>query len=162
MKKYLNASDVPEKESFMSDAYRAWFREKKGEGEDKKSALATFQNWDCGLHPDVSILKHQHKGKEWQLLILEQNDFSKIIDFPGWKARVHITMDHHKIRELIYILDTLNPDYKKWLNPAVEWLQQNKAGELEKIYKNGRLTVRSEATAREWIRLLRLWKENSR
>ena len=141
----------------MSEDYHSFFLEKKGEGEDKKAALRSFLNWDAPLHPDVTILNYSADGNTWKIEFNEQNDFSKLIGFPGWKGTEIIRFNSRKkIEEVIYIPDPGNPSYKKWLQPVVDWLQKNKPGELDEVYKNGKLVQTSE-TAKKWISLLQLW-----
>ena len=145
----------------MSEDYHSFFIEKKGEGKDKKAALSSFLNWDAPLHPDIIILNYSVNGDEWRVEFNEQNDFSKLIGFPGWKGTEMIRFNSEKmIDEMIYIPDDTNPNYKKWLQPAVEWLKKNKPGELNEVYKDGKLIQTSE-TAKKWVSLLQLWREKT-
>ena len=102
----------------------------------------------------MSYNKDQNK---WTVTFNEQNDFSKLIGFPGWKATAIITVNSAGlIEEMIYIPDPANPSYKKWLQPAIDWLQLNYPVELADVYKNDKL-VKTEATARKWVSLLKKW-----
>ena len=157
---YFNASTVKEKSKFMADDYRSYFIEKKGEGTNKTDALKSFQNWDAPLHPQITILNYTVNKNTWTIRFNEENDFSKPIEFPGWKATEIITVNSKKlIKEAIYIPDSTNPSYKKWLLPAVEWLKANKPDSLQQVYQNGKL-IQTETTAKEWRILLREWREN--
>ena len=99
----------------MSENYRSFFMKKDGEGKDKKTALKDFTNWDGQLHPDVKILRHTSNDSTWFVHFNEQNDFSKLIGYPGWKGSMSITFDTAGlIRETIYFPDSTNPPYKKW------------------------------------------------
>jgi len=158
---YLNASTVETKEKYMAEDYRSFFMEKKGEGQNKGQALQSFLNWDAPLHPDVHILNHKKTGNTWKVEFNEQNDFSKLIGFPGWKATEIIRFNGKKmIDEMIYIPDDTNPKYKNWLQPALDWLQKNKPIELSEVYKDGKLIQTSE-TAKKWIGLLQLWQKET-
>jgi len=158
---YLNAHTVEAKGKYMSEDYRSFFIEKKGEGETREQALQSFLKWDAPLHPDITILSHTINGNTWKIEFNEQNDFSKLIGFPGWKGREMIRFNSKKmIDEMIYIPDDTNPNYKKWLQPAVEWLQKNKPDELSEVYKDGKLVQTSE-TARKWVSLLQLWRKET-
>jgi hypothetical protein len=62
------------------------------------------------------------------------------------------------IDEMIYIPDDTNPNYKKWLQPAVDWLQANKPNELKEVYRDGKL-IRTSETAKKWVILLQSWRK---
>lgn len=159
---YMNAHTTETKGKYMAENYRSFFMEKKGEGENKEEALQSFLNWDAPLHPDVHILNYTANGNTWKVEFNEQNDLSKLIGFPGWKGTEMIRFNSEKmIDEMIYIPDDTNPNYKKWLQPAVDWLQKNRPGELNEVYKNGKLIQTSE-TAKKWVSLLQLWRKDTR
>ena len=159
---FFNASSVNDKSRLMSDRYRSYFMEKSETGKDKNAALLSFQNWDAPLHPQITILNYTINNNTWTIKFNEQNDFSKLIEFPGWNATEIVTFNSQKlIDQTIYIPDSTNPSYKKWLQPAIEWLKANKPDSLQQVYQNGRL-VQNEATAREWIILLKGWRENKK
>jgi hypothetical protein len=61
---------------------------------------------------------------------------------------------------MIYIPGDRNPDYKRWLQPAVDWLQGNRPNELNEVYKDGKLIQTSE-TAKKWLSLLQLWQKET-
>ena len=154
---YLNAATSEAKAAYMSENYRSFFMEKKGEGDDKTTSLNDFKAWDGQMAPDVTIFDHSSKGKTWLVHFNEQNDFSKLIGFPGWKASMSVTFDNTGlITETIYFPDSTNPDYKKWLQPAVDWLNTNFADELNEVYQNNRL-IKNEAAAIKWKELLTRW-----
>ena len=159
IKVYLNAYTVDTKEKYMAEEYRSFFMEKKGEGENKNEALKSFLGWDAPLHPDIHILNYTPDGNMWQVEFNEQNDFSKLIGFPGWKGTEMIRFNTKRmIDEMIYIPDDSNPNYKTWLQPAVDWLQKNKPTELNDVYKDGKL-IRTSETAKKWVLLLQLWRK---
>ena len=158
-KAYFNAYTVENKSKYMAADYRSYFLGKQGEGSGKQSALQSFQQWDAPLHPDIKILQSHFEGNEGAFQINEQNDFSKLINFPGWKATTHVKFNADGlITEMIYIPDSTNPDYKQWLRPAIDWLQKQKPGDLNQVYKNGKL-VQNETTAKQWVELLKAWKK---
>ena len=158
---YLNAHSPEGKGKYMSEDYRSYFLEKKGEGKNKEQALQSFLKWDAPLHPDISILNHVVNGNTWKIEFNEQNDFSKLIGFPGWKGTGMIRFNSKKmIDEMIYIPDDTNPDYKKWLHPAVQWLQKNNPSELNEVYKGSKL-IQTPETAKKWVSLLQLWRKEA-
>jgi hypothetical protein len=84
-----------------------------------------------------------------------------LIGFPGWKGTEVIRFNPEKmIDEIIYLPDDTNPNYKKWFQPAVEWLQKNRPNELNEVYKDGKLIQTSE-TAKTWVILLQLWRKET-
>ena len=158
IKAYLNASTVEQKGRFMAEDFHSYFAERKGKGEDKKKALAGFQQWDGHLHPDVAILSHEKKENGWLVYFNEQNDFSKLIGYPGWKASMWFSFDRQGlIMQTIYFPDTTNLPYKKWLQPAVDWLKIHMPGELNTVYQDNKL-VKTEAAATKWKALLQKWR----
>ena len=155
----MNAHTVKTKGRYLSEDYHSFFIEKKGTGEDKRATLSSFLNWDAPLHPDITILNYSVNGEEWRVEFNEQNDFSKLIGFAGWKGTEIIHFNSKKkIRETTYIPNNENPDYKKWLQPAIDWLQKNRREELDEVYKKGKL-VQTPETAKKWVELLQLWRK---
>src|SRR5258707_11566727 len=133
----------------MADDYRSFCGERKGPGEYKSTSLKSFGEWDAPLHPDITIHEYSLDNDEWKIKFNEENDFSKLIGFPGWGATERITLDDKgKILESIYIPDKDQPNYKEWLHPAVVWLQEHMADSLQTVYQNGKLN-KSEVTAGE-------------
>jgi hypothetical protein len=155
---FFNASTIKEKSKYLADDYHSFFLEKKGPGETKTEDLASFLKWDAPLHPDISIIKYSVNKNVWTIDLNEQNDFAKLIDFPGWRATEIITFNSHKlIQETVYVPHDNNPDYKKWLQPAVEWLQKNYPQEMKQTYVNGKL-IQTNETAKKWVELLKAWQ----
>jgi hypothetical protein len=159
---YLNASTPELKAKYMAADYHSFFNEKKGEGEDKASALKSFQQWDAPLHPDIVIIHYAIHKDSWVISLIEKNDFTKLIDFPGWKATEIITLNAEGfIHEAIYIPDSTNPDYRKWLQPALAWLQENLPADLQEVYQNHKL-IQTEAAANKWKELLQIWRQQNK
>ena len=126
-----------------------------------KHLHCSFLKWDAPLHPDIKILNYTIDENKWTIEFNEQNDFTKPIRFPGWKAKEIITLNKKGfIKEAIYIPDPANPSYRKWLQPAVDWLQKNMPDSLHDVYQNGKL-IQTEVTAAEWVRLLKHWRETT-
>ena len=156
---YLNASTITAKSKYLADNYRSYFMEKKGDGKDKTAALKSFQNWDGSLNPDVKILQYTVNDRTWFVQFNEQNDFSKLIDYPGWKGSMSITLNSQGlIQETIYFPDSTNPPYKRWLQPALDWLEKNKPDDLKLVYQDKKL-VQNEVAANKWKELLREWRK---
>ncbi len=155
---YLNASTTAAKSKYLAEDYKSYFMEKKGEGRDKAAAMKSFQNWDGSLNPDVKILEYTVNDRTWFVKFNEQNDFSKLIDYPGWKGSILIMLNSQgRIQETIYFPDSTNPPYKPWLQPALDWLEKNKPDELKLVYQDKKL-VQNEVAANKWRQLLMEWK----
>lgn len=161
IKTYLNAADTTTKAKYLSENFHSFFEERKGEGKDKVAAMRSFLNWDAPLHPDIKIISYTIHGNEWTVVFNEQNDFTKPIGFPGWKGTAFIRFnDKKQIEETIYIPDPGNPPYKKWLQPALDWLQKNKPAGLNEVYQDNKL-IQTNETAKKWASLLKLWKKET-
>lgn len=158
---YLNASTVEQKSSYMADNYRSFFLTKEGEGKNKKEALASFMDWDGPMHPDIKITSYTIDGNVWTVHFLEQNDFTKLIGFPGWKGTSTFTFNSKRlIEEVLYVPDENNPPYKPYLTPALDWLQKNKPQELNEVYQENKL-IQTEVAANKWRELLTLWRRQT-
>jgi hypothetical protein len=93
----------------------------KERGENKNASLQSFQNWDAPLHPQIDITSYTVNKNIWTVKFNEQNDFSKLISYPGWKGTEVIRFNSQRlIEQTVYIPDSTNPSYKKWLQPAVD------------------------------------------
>ncbi|HYF29622.1 MAG TPA: hypothetical protein VD993_00735 [Chitinophagaceae bacterium] len=155
---YLNADDSVSKVKYMANNYRSYFKLREGTGKNREESLKGFKNWDGALNPDVKITSFSRVKDTVTVHFVEQNDFSKLIDYPGWRGTEVITFDNSGlITEMIYIPDTTNPPYRSWLAPALDWLQQHEPDSLALVYKDNRL-VQTEYTAKLWTRLLKRWR----
>src|ERR1700733_5236849 len=102
IKLYLNGSTVEAKSKYMAESYHSYFFEKKGEGENKTEAIRSFLDWNAQLDPDIRLLTYLSKDSIWTVTFNEQNDFSKLIGYPGWKGKMIIAFESkRKIKELV-------------------------------------------------------------
>ena len=155
---YLNASTVAEKSKYMADNYRSYFISRQDGGKNKAEALASFQNWDGPMHPDIKILSYASHDSVWTVTLNEQNDFTKPIGYPGWKGTTTFVFDANGlIQETTYVPDSTNLPYKPYLKPAVDWLTIHMPQELNEVYQNGKLVQTTEA-ANKWRTLLNKWQ----
>jgi hypothetical protein len=159
---YMNAMNPEQKSKYMAEGFRSYFAENgKGAGESRDEVLTSFMKWDGPMHPDIPVQNYRRHGNTFTFYFVEQNDFTKLIGFPGWKGKAEFVFDSKKmIKEYVYYPDSTNSSYKPYLQPAIIWLQKNKSEELAKVYHNGKL-VQNEEAAKLWIRLLNEWKKNS-
>jgi hypothetical protein len=146
----------------MAENYRNFFLEKKGEGKTKSEALSSFMDWDGPMHPDIKITGHSVLGKVWTVKFLEQNDFTKLLGFPGWKGTMTFTFDSKGlIQETFYVPDADNPPYKPYFTPALDWLRKNKPDELNEVYQDNKL-IQTEVAANKWRELLKAWRDQTK
>jgi hypothetical protein len=164
---FLNAQTAQDRALYMSDDFRFFFDEKIGEGEDKQTWLSDFSNWDEPLHPRVVINRYfpnkvlwETVKNTWTLYVVESNDLSKAIGFPGWDAKLQVTFTRrNKIKEILLMPSNKNEaSYKTYLKPAVDWLTVHYPDELKKVYDNGKL-VKTRESALKWMELLSLWRK---
>lgn len=161
IKTYLNASTVAAKSKFTAADYHSYFLNKDQSGKNKNESLAAFQSWDAPMHPDVSILNYAHGDSIWKVTFNEQNDFSKAINYPGWKGTTTFTFNADGlIKETVYVPDSANPSYKPYLQPALTWLERNEPLELNEVYQNNKL-IQTEMSANKWKELLQEWKSHA-
>ncbi len=154
----MNASDTADKSKYMAANFRSFFISKEGTGKNKSETLQSFQNWDGPMHPDVKIISYSSHESVWKVEFNEQNDFTKPIDFPGWKGTKTFTFNSKGlIKETIYVPDSTNLSYKPFLQPALNWLQQNMPVELSEVYQIDKL-LQTEAGANKWRSLLKQWQ----
>jgi hypothetical protein len=159
---YLNASDESTKSRYMGPGFRSYFAEnEKDSGKNKEQVLHSFMSWDGPMHPDIKMLHHSIHGRTCTVDFLEQNDFSKLIGFPGWKGRAVFVFTSKKyIQRYTYFPDSTNPPYKPYLEPALDWLEKNKPEELKLVYQNKKL-VQNQNSAKLWVQLLKQWREQT-
>jgi hypothetical protein len=159
---FLNAQTAEEKSFYMAESFRSYHNDKSGKVANKSEMLIDFRNWDAHLQPDVNIYAYKRKKDTLFIKFVERNDFSRLISFPGWRASMKIAFDPNKlISETIYFADTANSDLKKWLQPAISWLQLHSSDELNQVYKNGQI-VKTEEAAKLWKTLLQRWIDHKR
>ena len=159
---YLNASDTAEKSKYMANNFRSFFMSKEGSGKNKSQALQSFQNWDGPMHPDIKIINYTFHDSIWTVTFNEQNDFTKPIGFPGWKGTTTFVFNAEGlIQETVYVPDSTNISYKPFLQPALNWLQQNMPTELIEVYQNGKL-IQTETAAIKWRILLQKWQSQKK
>ena len=159
VKRYLNNLDTASMDKNLDDSFRSFFIERKGEGTTKVAYINSMNTWDVPLHPDYTIKKIESEGNKITVEVIESNDFAKGIGFPGWQAKIIYTVSESgKILEQVYIPGT-SPDYRTWLKPALEWLQQNRPKELPTVYDTEKKRlIKTHDSAIIWVKLLKEWR----
>ena len=114
------------------------------------------------MHPDIKIINYTFHDSIWTVTFNEQNDFTKPIGFPGWKGTTTFVFNAAGlIQETVYVPDSTNISYKPFLQPALNWLQQNMPTELIEVYQNGKL-IQTETAAIKWRILLQKWQSQKK
>lgn len=155
--RYYDAADHESVAAALAPDYRIWFGEKRGPGMSREEALAMLE-WDLSLHP-----VHEHRivhveGDTVIAITHEQNDFSRLIDFPGWTAAsLYRFDDAGRLAEQVYVPAPNQPRWQPYLDAALPWLREHRGEALARIYPDGRLN-QSVNAAREWVAVLRDWR----
>jgi hypothetical protein len=144
----------------LDQSFRSFFSDRKGGALSKAAYIATLGGWDLPLHPDYEILDIQFKGDTVLVAVIERNDFSKAINFPGWNATIEVVVSNKgKIVEQLYKPET-SPDYKIWLAPALNWLRQNRQKDFARVYDmDNKRMIQNKETAQLWVELLSEWRK---
>jgi len=88
----------------------------------------------------------------------EENDFSRLIDFPGWDSSSTFLVDEDgQIAWQVYVPEPGQPEWRPYLEPALAWIREHRADALPVIFPDGKLG-RSEEAARLWVSVLREWR----
>ncbi len=142
----------------LSEDYRLYFRKIEGSGINKE-ILSKMLDWDYNLNASKKILDTAYLSKDSIVLLShEENDFSRLIGFPGWKSENTFTITDNKIDLQLYKpVDEIN--YKPYLEPAIHWLLENDSLGLIKIYNLQKgLLIQDSIAAGRWVKLLTKWK----
>ena len=88
----------------------------------------------------------------------EENDFSRLIDFPGWDATVTWWFDSRgRISAQLTVSSKHERDFRNWLAPAIPWLREHRPADLDWLYPEGKLQRSPEAAGR-WVIVLTEWR----
>jgi len=159
---YLNAKSLDDALVNLSEDFLLFFNSKEGEG-IPKSDLNSILEWDYALNPKYEIVSMKTEGNKIVVELKEENDFSQSIGFPGWKAEVTFTFDEENlIQEQLYVPDPDQPDYRDWLNPAIDWLKENRPEDLKTVFDEEEdQIIYNGGSAKKWVELLEDWKNQS-
>lgn len=158
VERYLTAATLDEASALLAPEYRIWFGERSGDGIERE-AFIDMLRWDFALHPYHRIDELTVRDGTVVARIHEENDFSRLIGFPGWNATSTFTVDANgRITSQHYVPDPAQADWRPYLEPALAWIRENRPDALPRIYRDGRL-VRTAESAREWVTLLKLWRQ---
>jgi hypothetical protein len=157
---YLKNYDSISLSENLDPSFKSFFLERNGNGVSKNDYILSLGKWDLPLNPDYEILDIRLKGDTIVTQVIEQNDFSKAINFPGWNATIEVVVSNKgKIIEQLYKLET-SPDYKIWLAPALNWLRQNRQKDFARVYDmDNKRMIQNKETAQLWVELLSEWRK---
>lgn len=157
VRQYLSADTREAALGLLAEDYKLWFGAKKGEPM-RKAEAARLLEWDYALRPRRRIRRLRVSGRTVVVSAHEDNDFSLLLDFPGWDAVSTFEIDRAgKIASQIYLPAQGQPEWKPFLEKALPWLRAQRPDVLARIYPDNRL-ARTTETAREWVRVLREWR----
>ena len=155
---YLSGASPEDALRHCTEDYRLWFYKREGNGVTRDQ-VARLLEWDCALNPRHHYRDLSIGGKVLSAAFHEENDFSRLIDYPGWDARVTFWFDDNDlIKEQLYEPDQPELDYHAWLAAALPWLEVHHPDELADIYKDKRL-VQSAESAAVWVDILGKWRK---
>jgi hypothetical protein len=161
----LDAYKAQTKEEFLnklSGDYRLFFEAYAGDG-ISKNELSSMFDWDYSLNPSRTVLDTIYFDEDSVVIrSTEQNDFSRLMGYPGWISQNHFNIENGKIyRQLYRSLDTA--EYQTYLKPALEWLLENDSVALVKVYNlnDSALKEMNAENAKIWKNLLSKWKNKA-
>lgn len=155
---YVTSPNLKSALSRLDHDYKLYFGDRSGNGISKED-VALFLTWDHALHPSQTFTELKSFGDTITAIAHEENDFTRLIEFPGWDARVtYVFNDSHLIVEQFRVGIGETRSYKDWLKPALEWLRENRPDELEALYPDESLEHSTES-AQKWVKLLTAWRD---
>lgn len=153
---YLAARSPAAKRKWLAPDYRYWFLSHDGPGETAGEHLNP--GWDSELNGTLRADSVGVDGARVTARVHEDNDFSRLIDHPGWNARVSFTLDDRgRIATEFYEPLPGAPPWRPYLEHSLPWLRQHRSRELGRVLHDGKL-VQTRAAAREWRSVLRAWR----
>ncbi|HET8796636.1 MAG TPA: hypothetical protein VFO89_03050, partial [Thermoanaerobaculia bacterium] len=122
-----------------------------------RAQAAAMLAWDFALDPEHRIESLTVNGDTVVVRQYETNDFARLLGFPGWTATTTFVIRNGLIAAQHYQPAADQPDWKPYLEKALPWLREHFPNAIARLYPEERL-VRSEDAAREWVEILRAWR----
>lgn len=115
--------------------------------------------WDTLLHPHRTISQLAVNEDAAIAVIHEDNDFSRLIEHPGWDGTITVLFDKEGAISGTHFTPTpgKNPSWGPYMDAALPWLREHRAAELEAVFPDHHLRQDAEG-ARTWTRILREWR----
>ncbi|MEQ8927195.1 MAG: hypothetical protein RLO81_15345 [Fulvivirga sp.] len=159
---FYNSSSRIEHLDHLSTDYELHFGSVTGKGINK-SQLANLLKWDYALNPDRQILEFIKLARDTVILrSKEENDFSKLIKYPGWESVNTYVIDERGLIKLQLYQPRNETSYKPYLKPAIEWLVAHDSLRLAEVYDlKDKALIQDSVSATKWIKLLREWRASN-
>lgn len=157
VRRYLDSKTLDQALSAFSPDYRLWFGQRSGNGLDR-AKVAKMLEWDYALDPRHRIDALDVNGAEVTVRVHEDNEFSRLIGFPGWDASSTFVVDAQgRIASQVYVPVAGQPEWRPYLDAPLAWIREHEPEVLPRIFPNGKL-LQTRASAAEWVRVLRAWR----
>ncbi|QSE99144.1 hypothetical protein [Fulvivirga lutea] len=162
LNQFYNTTSRSQHLAYLAEDYQLYFGSVKGKGMSK-SKLAELLRWDYALNPDRQILEFIKLSSDTVILrSKEENDFSKLIKYPGWESVNTYIIDKSGLIKLQLYQPKNEISYKPYLEPAIACLAVNDSLRLAEVYdsENKRL-IQDSISAVKWTGLLREWRASN-
>ncbi|HEX7831585.1 MAG TPA: hypothetical protein VF787_18160 [Thermoanaerobaculia bacterium] len=124
-----------------------------------KARTATSLAWDFALDPEYRIDALNASGDTVTVRHHETNDFARLLGFPGWDATSTFIVSGGLIVSQKYQPVPNQPAWQPYLDKALPWLNEHFPTAMARLYVNGKI-VQSDEAAREWVEVLRAWRNS--
>lgn len=157
VRRYLRAQTREQALAALAPEYTLRFGAANSEGMSRDEVAKSLM-WDFALRPSHDILSLRRDGDVIVAVVHEENDFSRLLGFPGWTATSTFVVDQTgRIVSQLYVPRAGQPDWRTYLDEPLQWIRTHSPESLDRIYSGGKL-VRSPESAAEWVRLLTAWR----
>lgn len=153
----LNDHEIEKALSFLSDDFHIHFTDY--DFTIDKKGMINVLGWDKGVNGGVSYKELVVEGDSITGLFTERNDFFELIGIKELMAKITFTFD--KSRLIVRQSYTPLPNQSSFqvkMQLAVEWLRENRPGEIDEIYHQNQIQFNRESGER-WLALLKEWKK---
>ncbi|MEO0482846.1 MAG: hypothetical protein AAF138_04420 [Planctomycetota bacterium] len=156
---FLSADSETEAMSHIADDFALTVQRPDGSlrGLDR-AQLEDAVGWNAATNTRYEYRDLWFEGKKAQAVFSETSDFYRLLDEPGWEARLTFRFnDDHKIHTIDYQPISDHAGLGARMSQAIAWAQTNRPNELAAIYANNEIP-RDRETARRWVQLLQDWR----
>jgi hypothetical protein len=155
----INAHDVDRALSYFADELR--FVTPDTEATLDRRDLRGMLDWDAATGSAVSYEQLAWEGEIVTALFTERNDFYKLLGIPERRYQATFVFEGESIASLrLEPASDNGPSLAEALAPVLSWASTEHGDVLREIYPDGNLVL-SENSAREWLQLLRAWREGA-
>lgn len=162
VKKYQSArkSDAPEKaDVYLADDSRIWFGKKEGAGKKRKAGRGPWFEWDRFFNSrGTPVGDYEVNGREVSVVMMETNDYYRLLDRPGGKYRATYYFDDDDRIAGVLIAGTGEERDMGRYDEFTAWAEKNRPGILEELMPDGELDPALEK-AKLWKKILTEWRD---